>query len=340
MGRYRCEWLTWEGESVYRLVDAQAEAEARLLPGFGMNVVRYVSRGRDVVLPPPSFAALRETPFRYGIPTLGPPGRTSEGAFEHRGVRYALPVKSGRHNMHGELGIAPWRIVRQGADAERGAFLEAEFAYRDDPERIAAYPADLRFVVTYRLKDGALTLEGNARNDGARHAPFSLGYHPYFVCDRSRATLRIPADAQWTMNGEGGAGALPKATSLAASLREGMEVSRIEGNLHVLQCRPFVASAADGREPYECQLKDPGFDRSVQYRTDGLFAVMVLFVPPWGEAVSLEPHTCIPDAYNLPWGASDTGALELAPGEERRFGWRIAVENGASARGGNELEDR
>ncbi|WP_309121148.1 aldose 1-epimerase [Paenibacillus sp.] len=330
LNRYRYEWLERDGESIGRLIDARAEAEAHLLPGFGMNVVRYVSQGRDVVLPPPSFAALRETPFRYGIPALAPPGRTSGGAFEHRGVRYALPVKSGKHNMHGEIGTVPWRIARQGADEASGAFLQAEYAYRDDPARFAAYPADLRFAVTYRLKDGELSLEGNVRNEGRRHAPFSLGYHPYFVCDRSRATLRIPACAQWTMNEDGGAGAPPKASNLAASLREGLAISRIEGNLHVLQCREFDLDP--GRtEPYVCRLDDRGLNRTIRYETDGLFAVTVLFFPPWGEAVSLEPHTCIPDAYNLSRDASDTGALELAPGEERRFGWRIAVENGASA---------
>ncbi|TLS49001.1 aldose 1-epimerase [Paenibacillus antri] len=330
MSRYRYEWLERDGESICRLIDAQEEAEAHLLPGFGMNVVRYVSQGRDVLLQPPSFAALRETPFRYGIPALAPPGRTSGGAFEHRGVRYALPVKSGKHNMHGEIGIAPWRIGRQGADAEQGAFLQAEYAYRDDPVRFAAYPADLRFAVTYRLKEGELSLEGSVRNEGSRHAPLALGYHPYFACDRGRTTLRIPAYAQWTMNEDGGAGAPPKASSLADSLREGLELSRIEGNLHYLQCREFAMDPR-GTDAYECRLEDRGLDRTIRYETDGLFAVTVLFLPPWGESVSLEPHTCIPDAYNLPLDALDTGALELAPGEERRFGWRIAVDNGASA---------
>ncbi|SDE55507.1 Aldose 1-epimerase [Paenibacillus sp. UNCCL117] len=327
MNHYRIDWMEKEGESVCRLIDEAAGATADLLPGFGMNIIRYVSGGKDVVLQPPSMAELRKTPFRYGIPALSPPGKTSNGSYAFRGVEYRLPLRDGGHNLHGVIGALPWRIESQGADSEDGAYLQASYTCRDDGLQFAAYPADLEFTVTVRLKEGELSLEGVVGNAGKQFAPFSLGYHPYFCCDLRRTVLKLPAFAQWPMAG-GGPAALPEETALSASLREGVAVSGVEGNLHYLQCG---RSDVSGRsEPYVCTLADSGSSRRIHFQTDGLFAVMVLFLPNWGEAVSLEPHTCIPDAFNLPWAASETGAGELAPGQQIRFGWRIRVENGAS----------
>jgi len=330
MSHYGCDWGEWEGERICRLRDAGAQTEIDLLPDFGMNVIRFASRGRDVVLQPPSLEALRATPFRYGIPVLSPPGRTSRGLFRHRGVNYKLPTGSDTHNMHGEIGKVAWRILQYGVDAVRGAYLEAEYAYRDDPLRFASYPADLRISVRYRLKDGALCLEGAARNEGSKHAPFSLGYHPYFVCDLRRTSLRIPVSGQWPMDRDGSICALPKPTDLAVSVRKGLDLLQVAENLHFFQCRSM--SGRKQSSTYVCRLEDRNAERRIYYRVGNFFSTLALFLPEWGEAVSLEPHSCLPDAFNLPLKSPETGVQELAPGEERQFEWRITVENDVSAR--------
>lgn len=321
--RYRIYWSVREGERIVHLRDEREHATAEIAVSFGMNVVRFAVSGREVVLPPPSFAALRETPFRYGVPVLSPPGRTSYGKFPYRGKTYQLPVRQGEHHMHGEIGTLPWQTVAWGADEERGAFVEACYSYKDDPVRCGYFPFDLQYVVTLRLKDGLLSLDGSVRNGGVEIAPFLLGYHPYFVCDLSRTTLHLPAVSQWPMHG-GGVSELPRVTGLAEKLREGAELSELAGNLHILQCGD--ASATRGGD-YVCLLEDRGNGRRIHYRVNGLFAVMVLFMPSWGEAISLEAHSCVPDAVNLPWAADRTGLLELAPTEERRFGWSIGMQS-------------
>jgi aldose 1-epimerase len=334
---YHCTWAEKEGESILQLRDDEMDARVDIVTTFGMNVIGWVSQGKEVILQPPSLSTLRKAPFRYGIPVLSPPGRTSWGKFTYRENDYQLPITVGKHNMHGEIGTVPWKVMEWGADAENGAYVQAVYAYRRDPERYTYFPFDMEVAVTYRLKKGSLTLEGTVRNKGEEYAPFSLGYHPYFVCDRNQTVLQIPAHAEWFMDQEGRASTLPEAGGLTHLLREGINIVDVEGNLHYFQCREFDTNSSLKRnDSYFCRLDDKGSDRRIHYQVDGLFAVMVLFIPPWGDAVSLEPHTCIPDAYNLPWEASQSGKLELAPGEQKQFGWRIDVENGASARGGNE----
>lgn len=234
---YHCTWHEREGESIIQLRDGHMDVEVDLVTTFGMNVIRFVSQGKDVVLQPPSLATLRKTPFRYGIPVLSPPGRTSYGKFTYRGADYQLPITVGKHNMHGEIGTVPWQVTGWGSDTENGAFLQAVYSYKKDPERFTYFPFDLQVLVTYRLKEGKLSLEGSVRNAGEDYAPFSLGYHPYFTCDRNHTALQIPACSEWSIDREGRVGVLPEATRLAALLREGMDLAALEGNLLYLQCR-------------------------------------------------------------------------------------------------------
>lgn len=334
MSVYDNAWIDREGERIHQLRDNLRDVEVDFVTTFGMNVIRFVSKGKDVLLQPPSLSILRQTPFRYGLPMLSPPGRTSYGKFSYRGKDYQLPISVGKHNVHGEIGTVPWEVIQWGEDADKGAFLQAGYSYKKDPERFAYFPFDLEYLVTYRLKEGKLHLEGSVRNAGLGFAPFSLGYHPYFSHSHNHASLQIPASSQWSIDGVGRASVLPKVTRLSEQLRQGKDLTKLEGNLHYLQCSDFHSVR---EQSYTCLLTDRGFDRRIHYQMDGLFSVMVLFIPPWGDAVSLEPHTCIPDAYNLPWEASQTGILELAPGEEKQFGWLIEVENNISARGGELL---
>jgi aldose 1-epimerase len=286
-----------------------------------------MSGGREIVLQPPSLNVLRETPFRYGIPILSPPGRTSKGRFVHRGVEYQLPTAGGEHQTHGEIGAVPWRVLACAAN-EEGAYVTAVYHYRDDPDRYAYFPHDLSLTITYSLRDGSLSLQGEARNEGPRHSPFALGFHPYFRIpgDRGDLTIRIPARAEWPIGPQGIVSGLPEATERSDALREGLGLSGLNSRLSYLQCEGGC----------RCELIDRHAGQRIVYEVDELFPIVALFLPPWGEAVSFEPHTCIPDAWNLPWGASATGARELAPGEYQKFGWRIECRKDTPSAGGEQ----
>ncbi|WJH33664.1 aldose 1-epimerase [Paenibacillus sp. CC-CFT747] len=279
MSRYEVVWLKREGDLVCRLKDFQSEAEAELIPALGMNVIRYAVREKEVILPPPYLTALRQTPFRYGIPVLSPPGRTSFGRFTYQGVSCQLPLNTGMHNVHGELGALPWKVISWEAEEGEGACLQACYAYRKDSERFAYFPFELIYTVTYSLKEGALQLEGAVQNTGDRYAPFSLGYHPYFTCDRSRTSLQLPASLEWPRSPRGIGGTLPLSTKLAAQLHEGVELAGLKESLHYFQCRD---NGLERDRAYVCRLHDKGSGREIHFQVDGLFSVMVLFLPPWG----------------------------------------------------------
>lgn len=313
MNRYDSFLYETEGETVCRLQDRARDCRADIAVTFGMNVIRYLLQGRELILSPPSLAALKEKPFRYGIPILCPPGLTSGGAFEHRGKRYELPVTSGKDNVHGAIGRLPWSVRHLGADPRKGAFIQAE--YRCPHERV-------RFLLTYRLQDGSLALEGAAIHEGEGIVPFALGFHPYFLYSGARhaVDVQIPARSLWPRNAAGSVGGLPVPSPIAKQLREGLALDRLADDLYCVECGDGSVQADTD---YICKITDRDAMLTISYRVHRLFSKLMLFLPGWANAVSLEPHSCVPDAFNLALDESLTGVRELSSGEARRFGWTI-----------------
>jgi aldose 1-epimerase len=320
--RYDCTSYEREGEILYSLFDHATDSVVEITAACGMNVIRYSWQGRELILAPPSLAALRELPTRYGIPVLSLPGSTNQGKFVYRGTQYELPLNRGNHHLHGEIGRLPWQLLELGADEEDGAFITARYAYQDDPERFAYYPHAIVYILTYRLKDGSLSLEANVSNEGGCYAPFALGFHPYFQLtgDWNQVSLRIPAGAEWEKDQAGHALRLQEDRAAAVQLCEGVQLNQVEKRLIFLECSD---PAARGDTAYLCRIVDEEAKLEIDYHVDSQFSKLVLFFPDWGQAVSLEPHTCVPNAFNLPLAYPESGAMELAPGEVKQFDWRI-----------------
>ncbi|MCU6710494.1 AraC family transcriptional regulator [Paenibacillus sp. J5C_2022] len=324
MGRYSFMTFEREGETLYRLIDRAANGLVEITAACGMNVIRYSWQGQELILSPPSLAALREHPTRYGIPVLSFPGSTEQGKLVHRGVTYTLPPNRGPHHLHGEIGRLPWKVLKVGADEEHGAFITACYAYTDDPERFAYFPHAVQYTMTYRLKEGSLSLEVRAENKGERYAPFALGFHPYFrlTGGKERIHVQIPAWAEWEYDNAGHALHIQSDRKTAELLRRGARLNTVEPRLYVLECRnPETVDEAC----YSFQIVDEAASLQMEYEVDSQFSKLVLFLPEWSNAISLEPHTCVPNAFNLSLSPSETGALELAPGEINRLNWTISA---------------
>ncbi|MGI2296344.1 aldose 1-epimerase [Paenibacillus sp. GXUN7292] len=333
----RYEWNRYEqdGETVYQLRDRTTVSLVEIVASCGMNVMRFIWQGQQLILSPPSLAALRERPTRYGIPILSLPGSTENGVFEHRGVRYQLPLNRGAHHLHGEICRLPWKMQQIGADHERGAYIQASYSYRDDPERFAYFPQALTYILTYTLLDGVLSMEACIQNDGKRYAPFALGFHPYFqtLGSKEQVSLQIPARAEWDKDQSGHALALSTDRATAEQLKEGTAWSQVEGRLFFLECGEGDVGSPDCLEKgapspsaYVCRIADRARKVNIAFEVDRCFSKLVLFFPDWGEAVSLEPHTCVPNAFNLSLPPAETGVMELAPYGKKRLNWTITAK--------------
>jgi aldose 1-epimerase len=316
MSRYRVETVQKEGYSVIVMQDTGSESVAEVLPAFGNNIYRFESGGRQVLMPPASLVSLTHdtyNQFRYGIPILFPPNRVNKGVFSFSGREYRLPVNEPPdYHLHGEICSKAWEVVETAASEEQGAYVTSRFRYASHPEILSYFPHPITFTLTCRLREGRLHLDGAIANEGEDEAPFAFGLHPYFSVpfdSGEEMTLKVPAAQEWPVTDLSFVTGPPALTGFTRSLNEGFDLSAIPE----LGCSLVSLGAAEGEHTCRIEMKRSNY--TIAYRFDQMFKFLLLFRPDWARSFSLEPYTCVTDAFNLPYGHDMTGVRGIQAGE-------------------------
>jgi aldose 1-epimerase len=306
---------TIDGVGVVVLRDPAAGSEAHVVPEVGSNLHRFRARvgGRDVevLAPAPDMAALRERPTRFGSATLFPyPGRIEGGRFPFQGREVQLPTGPDGNAIHGVARARPWRVV--GTD---GASVTTEFdsAAAGVPAEEWPWPFVLR--LTTRLRGNAVRVEIEATNKAEGDMPMGLGFHPYFPASPEHEVW-FDADERWTQRGQG----LPTGEKQPETeLKQGKRLREIEPTIRMpegsVRNLLFVKKAggiAGG-------VRSPEGYQTVVTASEG-FGAMVFFTPVAPPVVSLEPHTCVPNGFNM------GQMVVLKPGQPWRGWYEIAAE--------------
>lgn len=326
MSKYWAGSVFKDGFSVIQLTDTESRSTAELIPAIGSNLFRFTSDGHEIILPPASLTAFENdsfAAFQYGTPILFPPNRVRNGHFTYKGREYKLPLNEPPdHHLHGELCSKAWTLSGYGATQEEGAWVTSRFRYADHPEIMAYFPHLLTFTMTYRLKDGCLSLEGVIENEGMEEAPFAFGLHPYFPLPFGSGegmVLQIPAAAEWPVTNQAFVTGRPAVTAFSQKLCEGIPLA----DYPLLGCSLITLDEELDRT-CRLEMKDRGY--TIAYQLDELFPFVVLFRPDWAAAYSLEPYTYVTDAFNLPYEQEQTGARGIRAGEQIRFTNGLWVE--------------
>ena len=318
--RYRVEERDFKGSFVMVLVDAEAGQTATVLPSVGNNCISYKATlsGREVELlfAAPDAETLQGRPSGYGIPILFPwPNRIEYGkfTFEGRDIQLKTP-EEGAHLLHGYVLNRPWQVVDSGSSEEQGAWVTCRFRSGDFPEIAEEWPFPFEVDGTYRLKDGALSVEVAGKNVGESNMPAGIGYHPYFPLpllpggDRTLCTVQLPCDTYWPLREDN----IPTG-----------EVKAVEGDYALKEKTPLgdryyddvwsgVKVDDDGWS--RCHFADPHANIQIVVEADSAFREWVLFAPDSRPVVCFEPYTCTTDAANLQGRGVDAGLEVLEPG--------------------------
>ncbi|MFS0726733.1 aldose 1-epimerase [Paenibacillus sp. 1P07SE] len=319
--RYKTEQQVWDGCRIMTLEDTVTGSEAWIVPELGCNAVRLVLGGRTIVLPPPGLDELRRHASLYGIPVLSPPNRVRYGRFTFDQRTHQLPLIIPQHHIHGELKDLPWKVMRHEADEAGGASLSCELRIPEHPGVYDYYPHALVYRLTYTLLEGELRMHAEMVNEGALDAPFALGFHPYFHLtgrEEEEAVLTLPAVSEWPIGEDRFVSGAPADGMRCASLREGMRLADLPATGYLLFSLPPRAV---------CELDyGPSDGHKLVYELSEGFPFLVLFRPQGGSEVSLEPYTCITDAFNYPEDESSYGRIRLRAGERSSFRWVMRLE--------------
>ncbi len=300
--------------SVVTIRDESTSSRASIAVDRGFNCYQFVAQidGRrvDVIAAEEGFAEGAGAPSHDGIPILFPfPNRIREGRYTWDGQEYQLPLTDGHPNtLHGFVLDRPWRVVEEGDNFVKGQFQLSV----DAPDLAELWPSDFILEVTYTVEGTELTMDVTVTNPDDTPLPWGFGTHAYFKLPlRDGSTVddclvQAPAHQEWVLDE-----CLPtgkrRDVSKMADLREGASLAgrKLDDVLTDLR--------TDG-DMIETAVTDPKARLRMVQSFPRDFRELVVFTPPWTDAVCMEPYTCVTDAINLQQQGIDAGWRTLEPG--------------------------
>jgi len=306
--------------------DSNTGAEARILPELGFNCYSFRAAVNgdlvEILDAEPDFETAGGRPSGNGIPLLFPfPNRIREGRFHWAGKDYQIPELDGDGNaIHGFVLDRPWRVTASGDDYVIGTFQLSV----DAADRLPHWPSDFIIEVQYQVAGPTLSCRVKVTNPGSDPLPWGFGTHPYFrvpLSTKSAKTdclVQAPATEAWELNQY-----LPTGTRIPVNgrvdLREGRRLG--ENSLD-----DVLTGITPQNGHIETLTMDEKAGLQIAQRTDPIFRELVVYTPPHGRSVCLEPYTCVTDAINLEVEGHDSGWLILPPGESTETWINIDLE--------------
>ena len=282
----------------------------------------------------PGFAEGLGSPTRSGVPLLAPfPNRVRDAAFEWHRETWALDEAHVRrdahgHAIHGLVLDRPFRLVDAGRRHVTARFSLSE----DAPEAAACWPADFSLEVTWSLKGARLRCELSITNTDARGRvlPWGLGAHPWLRLPVGRESggegapggrhrVQVPARQRWTLDAE----MLPTG-----------ELEVLEGDLRLEHGRSLDGLELDDalcdlqrdrRGVAVSRLVDDEAGVGIDVSQSERMRELVVYTPPEGHALCIEPYTCTTDAVHLERMGFDAGLGALEPGGRAEAWFEISL---------------
>jgi aldose 1-epimerase len=308
---------------VITLSDRQGrEVKIAASAGFNAFSFRTLHYGEpyEVFVGPESDQALRAGGFGFGCPILFPfPNRTRGGHYTFAGQDYRLDAKWKDGNaIHGLVHDRVWTVVDCGASDERGAWVTAAINTSEYSDIMRQYPFDCNLRVTYRLYNGELHLNAEAKNTGYTALPMGFGIHPWFHAPltsqgkRSECVLTVPANGRWKLESE--EQLIPTGEILPLSDEYDFSDGKALGNIFLDDVFTQLVYSDGQENEHITTFRDSLSRMQIEVRASGNFREHVVFAPLEQNVICLEPYTMTTDFVNLSNQGIDAGLITLDPG--------------------------
>jgi aldose 1-epimerase len=295
--RYTAEEGAQDGYKTVRLADNESGLAARIAPGAGNNAFSLALAGEEFLWRPDGpLNELVERRLLFGMPFLSPwANRLDDNAYWVDGTQYHLNLGLGNirfdHShqpIHGLLLFEHWRVHKVHADDD-GAEMISTFDFAAHPKLMAQFPFAHRLEMRHSLRKGRLYVGTRLVNECTEPLPVSFGFHPYFRLpggDRNDWKLEICAQKHYKLNDR--------------RIPTGETSARKPGSVRVkdVELDDVYSDLVHDDEGYarfllssEAACLHVGFGRR--------YPVAVVFAPPTGNFVCIEPMCAITNALNL-----------------------------------------
>ena len=250
--------------------------------------------------------------WKYSSPVLFPiVGKLRDGKYRVSGAEYELPG-------HGFGRISDFELVARQQDS-------IEFVLEWSEDTLKVYPWKFALYVSYELEENKIKVIWRVRNLDEKHMVFSIGAHGAFRCpivpgerfedyylafNEAEDMRNLPLDSKGQFQREYGNMAV-KGTKLPLNY----EMFRND------------ALAYDGQKSTQVSLRSTKSEKSLTVEAKG-FPYWGYWTPDKGGApfLCIEPWHGHADYVDFDGDFKDReGSEELAPGEEKKFSYTIAI---------------
>ncbi len=288
-------------------------ARLMLAPEVGAAITAYEWNGEPVLRPTPEDALAAGDVRRFSFyPLLPFSNRVAYARLHWNKVVYPLRryLAEVPHAIHGNGWRRRWTVAE-----EAPARATLELAHTAAGESGREWPFAYRARQTFSLEADSLAITLWIANAGDAPFPCGLGWHPFFP--RNALTrLGFAAAGVWQSD----ATLLPTRYGRVPSDWD-FELPRAIG------ATTFDHCFAGWRPPATIAWPDRGLSAAIS--ADAGCAYLVVYVPPNGDFLAVEPVTHMTDAFNrAAAGAPATGTRLLAPGATFSCTMRISVSPG------------
>ncbi len=310
---------------------------AVIAPFLGSNIMKMTESGSKVDFfrhdESRSLEEIMADPVTYGFPTLLYPNRLHGGILKCSDYSYEFPINDvdGNNHLHGFLHLREHEIVSV-EETEDAAIAKTAYTYDEKDPFFETFPVSFRAEYTFRLTENGIFYFFTITNLSKRQLPFGLCNHTAFngpfVEDAKPLDTRlyVTIGEKWLLK------PVTCIPTLETAPLDNHDRQYLTGSMvpvkHIIDNDVYAAETAtiDGRQFRGAILSDIATSTEVRYEVDENFNFWVI----WNDGGEKgyfcpEPSTWMIDAPNLPLPPSESGYLELAPGETKTVKEHIYV---------------
>lgn len=228
-------------------------------------------------------------------------GRMAEGKYSYQNKEYQLNCNDNSNNtLHGLVYNKKFNVVKETKNINCASVV---INYEETNENLG-FPYKFNLQLTYTLFENEIRLSVIIKNIDHKTFPFTLGWHPYFFCDKlSRSTLEFESNQKIKFNEN-----LITEKVFAHKTEKHFKIK----DQQLDDCFILNANTIDFLTPdYHIKISSNQSENYLQ-----------LYTPKDLPLIAIEPMTGVSNSFN-----NNIGLQQLAPNQKHSTTWNVKLNS-------------
>ncbi|SDT96194.1 aldose 1-epimerase [Polaribacter sp. Hel1_33_78] len=228
-------------------------------------------------------------------------GRMAEGKYSYQNKEYQLNCNENSNNtLHGLVYNKKFNVVKETKNVNCASVI---INYEETNENLG-FPYKFNLQLTYTLFENEIRLSVMIKNIDHKTFPFTLGWHPYFFCDKlSRSTLEFESNQKIKFNEN-----LITEKVIAHKTEKYFKIK----DQQLDDCFILNANTINFLTP----------DHHIEISSNQSENYLQLYTPKDLPLIAIEPMTGVSNSFN-----NNIGLQQLAPNQKHSTTWNVKLNS-------------